>query len=161
MASRLDAQNRLTVTADALTGRPGAQRRDARDVQALLGLRHRAADDDVVHIVGRIDARRARERFANDHRGQFVGPREAQSAGRRLADGGANGGDDDRRRGIRFPRIDLVTSSCTTRLLEIAEQIFQRFADFLRLALEQVRGAVDDDEFLRFLELARRTPTGP
>ena len=48
IACRPDEQKRLIVTADALDGNAGAQARDARDVQPLFGLRHRAAEDHVV-----------------------------------------------------------------------------------------------------------------
>ena len=94
IACRPDEQKRLTVTADAVTGHAGAQARDARDVQALLGLRHRAPEDHVVDLGG-IDARRAAQRFGDDGGGELVGPRAAQRAVRRLADRRADGGNDD------------------------------------------------------------------
>jgi hypothetical protein len=72
----------------------GAQAGDARDVQPLLGFRHRAADDDIVDVAG-LDAAGARQRLAHDEGGQFIRPREAQRALRRLAHRRADGGDDD------------------------------------------------------------------
>ena len=50
------------VTADADDRQAGAQAGDPRDVQSLLGLRHRAAEDHVVDLGG-IEPGRARQRF--------------------------------------------------------------------------------------------------
>ena len=57
---RPDEQKRLTVTAEAVTGTPGAQAGNPRDVQALFGLRHRAPEDHVLDL--RRDRSRARGR---------------------------------------------------------------------------------------------------
>ena len=37
---------------------------------------------------------------------------------------------------------------------KVTEQVFERLADLLRLAVEQMIGRVDHDELLRLLELA-------
>ena len=71
----------------------GQQHGDARDVHALLGLGHRAADHGVVdarfiHLWNFGQCRIDRE---SEH---VVGPRVAENAARRLADRGADGRDD-------------------------------------------------------------------
>ncbi len=71
-----------------------AQARNARDVQPLLGLRHRAAEDHVVDLGG-LDARRATERFGDGGRGEFVGSRRAKGAVWRLADRRSHRRNDD------------------------------------------------------------------
>jgi hypothetical protein len=53
-AVRPDAQKRLTVTPPTVFGSPPATHGDARDVQSLLGLGYRAADDRVLDR-GRIE----------------------------------------------------------------------------------------------------------
>ena len=85
IACRPDEQKRLTVTADAVDRNAGAQARDPRDVHALLGLRHRAAQDHVVDF-RRVDARRAPQRLGDRRRRELVRPRAAQRAAWRLAD---------------------------------------------------------------------------
>ena len=105
----------------------GAQAGDARDVQALLGLRHRAAEDHVVDLGG--VERRAR---AAALRAITVA---ASSSGRvprsvpfgALPTGGADGGNDD-----------CVFMSFA---VEILQQILDRVADLADLAVEQVIGA--------------------
>ena len=72
----------------------GAQAGDARDVQPLLGLRHRAPEDDIVHL-RRIERGDARERARDRRGGHVVGTRGAERAVRRLADRGADCGHDD------------------------------------------------------------------
>ena len=57
-ACKPDEQKRLTVMPGTVSGKPGEQHADARDVHALLGLRHRAADDHVADA-RRVDAGRA------------------------------------------------------------------------------------------------------
>ena len=73
---------------------PRAKRRNSRDVQPLFGLRHRTAENDVVDL-RRIDAGRSGQRLAQHDRRQLIRSREAQRTRRRLADSGANCGDDD------------------------------------------------------------------
>ena len=59
IACRPDEQKRLMVTADAVTGMPARRLAMRATFNALLGLRHRAAEDHVVDL-RRVDARRAR-----------------------------------------------------------------------------------------------------
>ena len=54
-------QKRLTVMALELTGSPAPSATWRRDVQALLALGHRAAEDQVLDL-GRIEPRRALQR---------------------------------------------------------------------------------------------------
>src|ERR1019366_3840924 len=56
-----------------------AQRRDARDVHALLSLGHGAAEDDILDLFG-IDLRHAFERALDGHSGQIIGTRRPQSS---------------------------------------------------------------------------------
>ena len=93
IACRPDAQKRFIVTADGIDRHAGAQARDARDVQPLLGLRHRAAQDHIVDVGG-LDAGRAAQRLADHGRGHLVGPDGPERAVRRLADRGACGRND-------------------------------------------------------------------
>ena len=118
----------MTVTADAADRQAGAQARDARDVQALLGFRHRAADHDVVDL-GRVEPGRASGLRAMTARRHLVRPRVRRRALRRLADG------------VRT--AETITASLMAP--KSREQFLERFADLLRLAVEQVVGAVDDD----------------
>ena len=74
-------------------GQAGAQRGDARDVHALLGFGHGAAEDDVVDFLG-VEAGHAVDGGADGDGSQIVGARGAQSALAGLADGGADGTDD-------------------------------------------------------------------
>ena len=94
---RLQARRAEAVDRDRRRGdrNAGAQAGDPRDVQALLGLRHRAAEDHVVDLRRRRGPARAAAPRAIDGRRELVGPRAAQRAVRRLADGGPDGGNDD------------------------------------------------------------------
>ena len=74
-------------------GQAGAQRGDARDVHALLGFGHGAAEDDVVDFLG-VEAGHAVEGGANGDGREVVGARGAQRAFAGLADGGADRTDD-------------------------------------------------------------------
>jgi hypothetical protein len=74
-------------------GHTSPQARDARDVQPLLGFRHRAAHDHIVHVVW-IESGRAAQDFADHGGGHFVRPDGFQCAVRGFADGSACGGDD-------------------------------------------------------------------
>ena len=65
-------------------GHARAQARDARDVQTLLGLRHRASEDDVLDV-GRLHPGRAAKRLADDGRGHFIGPDRLERAVRRAS----------------------------------------------------------------------------
>ena len=85
----------MTVTADAGDRNAGAQAGNARDVQALFRLGHRAPENHVVDLV-RIDGGRTPQRFADGGGGQLVGPRAAKRAVWRLSDRRANGGHDHR-----------------------------------------------------------------
>ena len=66
-------------------GQTGAQRSDARDVHALLGFGHGAAQDHVLDLFG-IELRHALQRAFDGHRGQIVGTRRPQSSFISLAD---------------------------------------------------------------------------
>ena len=68
-AGRTKAIDRHSRCAD---GNAGAKARDARDVQPLLGLRHRAAEDDVFDV-GRLDVWRLAQRFGNHRCRHLVG----------------------------------------------------------------------------------------
>ena len=94
MACRPDAQKRLTVIAEHSNGRPGTKARGARDVQALLGLGHGAAQDDVFDNEP-VELRDALQRSVDGEGGEVVGTRGAQRSPRRLADGGADRRCDD------------------------------------------------------------------
>jgi len=63
----------VDVTADADNRHACAQARDARHIQTLLGLRHRASQDHVVYF-GRLDAGRARRTSAITAAARFVRP---------------------------------------------------------------------------------------
>ena len=69
-----------------------------------------------------------------------------------------------RRRVAREPRAadrgheDMVIGARSSLTSNSPEQIFERLADFARLPFEQMRGAVDHDEFLRLLELRVERP---
>ena len=76
---RPDEQKRLMVIAGTLDGQPGAERGDARDVQALLRLGHGAAEDDVVDLFG-LDRRPRAERFAITSCAERVGARVLEAA---------------------------------------------------------------------------------
>ena len=65
-------------------GHARAQARDARHVQPLLGLGHRASEDDVLDIGG-LHSRRAAKRLADDGRCHFVGPHRLERAVRRAS----------------------------------------------------------------------------
>jgi hypothetical protein len=67
-----------------------AQARDARDVEALLGLGHRASEDDVLDIGG-LHPRRAAKRLADDGRRHFIGPNRLECAVRCASHRGACG----------------------------------------------------------------------
>jgi hypothetical protein len=71
----------------------GEQHGDARHVQPLLGLRHRAADDRVLDRL-RVERRHLRHRAADRRDQQVVGPGVPEHALWRLADRRARGGDD-------------------------------------------------------------------
>jgi hypothetical protein len=43
-------------------------------------------------------------------------------------------------------------------ILEISEQVFERFADFNRVAVEEMIGRIDDHELLRFGQFAVKRP---
>ena len=77
-----------------LDGQSGAQRGDARDVHALLGFGHGAAQNDVFDLLG-IEARDAVDGAANGDGGQIVGAGGVQRALIGFADGGANGTGDN------------------------------------------------------------------
>src|SRR5207344_1765607 len=66
---------------------------DPGDVHALVRLRHRAAHDHIVDVA-RVDAGCALQRLGDGNGAQLVGPRAAQSAGRRLARCGPHRGND-------------------------------------------------------------------
>ena len=76
-----------------LDRQPGAQGGDARDVHALLGFGHGAAEDDVVDLLG-IELRDALEGALDGDGGQIVGTGGAQGSFVGLADRGADGTDD-------------------------------------------------------------------
>ena len=88
-----DEQKRLIVMPATLFGKPASSSADARDVHALLGLRHRAADDHVVDRRG-IEPGHLRERALQHVREHVVGPHVPEHAARRLADRRAGRGDD-------------------------------------------------------------------
>src|SRR6185503_6318717 len=67
---------------------------DAGDVQALLAFGHGAAEDDVLDLGG-VERRHPRQRGGDGRRGEIVGTGVAQRAVRGLADGRADGSDDD------------------------------------------------------------------
>ena len=66
------------------------QARNARDVQPLLGLRHRAPENDILDLGG-FDPRRPAQRFGDHRRGELVRPGAAQGSVRRLAGRRADG----------------------------------------------------------------------
>ena len=72
-----------------LDGQAGAQGRDARDVHALLGFGHGAAEDHVVNFFG-IEVWNAVERTAYGDGGEVVGAGGMEGALAGLADGSAN-----------------------------------------------------------------------
>ena len=55
-------------------------------------------------------------------------------------------------------RLTRTVSASLPCLIQIPEQILERLADLSVLPFEQMRGAVDDDELLRFLELRVERP---
>ena len=81
VGNRLEAGRAEAVHRDRGCGdrHAGAKACDARDVQPLLGLGHRAAEDDVFDV-GRLDARRAVQRLRDDRRGHLVGPHGLERA---------------------------------------------------------------------------------
>ena len=60
-----DEQKRLIVIAGTVSGRPAEQRGQASHVHPLLGLRHGAAEDDVLDVRG-LQARHPRDRLLDD-----------------------------------------------------------------------------------------------
>ena len=91
-----------------LDGQTGAQRGDARDVHALLGFGHGAAEDDVVDLFG-VEARHAVDGGADGDGGQIIRARRAQGALAGLADSGANGTDNY---GVFHGLTSFCTASC-------------------------------------------------
>ncbi len=75
-------------------GHAGAQARDPRHVEPLLGFRHRAPDDHVLDL-GRIEPGRATQGLRDHDRPHLVRARRAQRAFRRFPDSRPDGADDD------------------------------------------------------------------
>src|SRR6056297_1183869 len=82
---------RMRSAAMATVCSPDEQTADARDVHALLGLGHRAADDNVLDH-GSIEFRHLGHRFADDMRKKIVGPGIAKAALEGFRDRGSDGG---------------------------------------------------------------------
>ena len=77
IACRPLEQNRLIVCAGHLLAEIGEQRDQARDVEALLALGHRAAEDDVVDLA--LGLRHARQQAADHVGGELVGTLRRQA----------------------------------------------------------------------------------
>ena len=135
IACRPDEQKRLMVTADACTGTP-ARRLAMRATFSPCSASGIAQPRITSSISSGVDAGRAPQRFADDGGRHLVGPDRAQGAVRRLADGGAGGGNDYR----------VVHEKSV-------EQVAQRVAHLARLPVEQMVGAIDLDQLLRVLQL--------
>ena len=135
--NRLQARRAEAVHGDGrrVDRNAGAQARDARDVQPLLGLRHRASEDHVVDVRG-LEGRHTTQRLADHGRRHLVRANGSQRAVRRLADRRAR-----RRNDYCVPHV------------KSASKFLERVADLAGLPVEQVIGAVDLDELLRLLEL--------
>ena len=93
IACKPDEQKRLMVMAEASTGQSGAQGGDAGDVHALFGLRHRAAEDDVLDLLG-IELGHALEGALDREGGEVIGTGGAQGSFVGFADRGSDGTDD-------------------------------------------------------------------
>ena len=112
MACSPELQKRLTVTPGVVTGKPGAQRRDARDVVALRAVRLTAAEDDVFDLRG-IELRRLAEHVPDGVPGEIVGAGEVERSAAGLGQRRAAAGDDDgfaHERIIRRPHRLRATS---------------------------------------------------
>ena len=120
-------------------GQPGAKARDARDVQPLLGFGHRAAEDDVFDV-GRRHAWRAIQRFAHDGRGELVGPRRRSDPFGALPTG------------VRTAETMRPQPSKSCSRSSMASPTSDD------LAVEQMIGAVDDDELFRLGQLRVELP---
>ena len=146
IACRPDEQKRLIGDGRRRDRNAGAQAGDARDVQSLFGLRHRAARESRRRSPpGRAPGAR-RSASPIDGGRQIVGPRAAQRAVRRLADRGPHGRDDD---GSCMFMSCPASRDSTSRLTSRPADPRPRRRPRLDLAVEQVIGAVDDHQLLR------------
>ena len=86
------------------------------------------------------DARRAMQRLAHHRRGQLVGARRAE------------------RPAGAFPTGVRTAETITASAIEILQKILDRLADLGDFAVEQMIGAVDDDELLWLRQLRVELP---
>ncbi len=105
IACRPLEQKRLMVMRRGLLRQPAEEPGRPRDVEALLALGHRAAEDDVVDDLG-LHLRDAREQPANDLARELVGPLLREGALVCAADGAS-----ERRRAMTMSVLAMLLVS--------------------------------------------------